>query len=235
MADWDSFSEHYDRIFLEGPNYVKTLEMMVDRLGDAEGASFLDLGCGTGNLIEVILESFAAATITGVDPSWGMIQRSRARFEGDERVRLAVGDALEIPFGDGEFDGVLTNLALHHVQPGDREACAREIARVLRPEGTLVYGDMFCGVDAPPGDPERSQDIIRRFTAAACHCLEHGADEMAMVIIETLPLDLRSEGEYLSSEGHWVDLLSRCGFCCFQVTPVPPADCGVSVISARRE
>jgi ubiquinone/menaquinone biosynthesis C-methylase UbiE len=235
MADWDSFSEHYDGVFLASPHYSRTVDMMIEFLGKGEGGAFLDLGCGTGNLAAAILDRFPGATVTGVDPSGGMIDKSTKRFADDPRVQLAVGDALSIPCGEKEFDGVVSNLALHHVLPADRKACATEVARVLKPGGVFVYGDMFCGVDAPPGDPERSKDIIRRFSSAACHCLEHGADEMAMIIIETLPMDLRAEGEYLASERFWVEILAECGFGSFGVTPVPPAECGVSIISARKE
>lgn len=234
MADWDSFSKRYDDIFLENPLYHAALDLIVGRIVGGEGLAVLDLGCGTGNIIAAVLDRYPDATVTGVDPSGGMLDKCTRRFEGDDRVRALRGDALEIPCGDAEFDVVLSHLVLHHVAPEDRSRCAREIARVTRPCGRLIYADMFCGVDAPPEDAERRKDIIEKVSAVALYCLDHGADDMAMVIINTLPSDLNSEGEYLTTPEVWKDLLEAEGFACLEVLDVPPGGLGLAIIVADK-
>lgn len=235
MADWNSFSERYDGIFLESPHYRKTLDMMVDLVEEGDSKRFLDLGCGTGNLTRAILDNFPEASVFGVDPSPGMLDKCAGRFGGEAGVALSGGHALDIPFEEGKFDYVMTNLALHHLTPEERPRCAEEVVRVLKGGGRLVYADMFCGVDAPATDPERCKDIIERFANCAKYCVENGAYEMMLIILETLPLDIKEEGEYLATEEIWVRTLRATGMSSFEVIPVPPAGCGVSIISAVRD
>lgn len=232
MADWDQFSKRYDDIFLENPQYVETIERMVTSIEDGDGSSILDLGCGTGNIIWRVLDRFPNASIVGLDPSEGMREATAGRFSGSPLVEVSDGNALEMPLDSNRFEYVLSNLALHHLRPEERDACAGEIARVLRPGGSLIYADMFCGVDGPPDDPERSRDIIEKFINSALYCLEQGAREMMLIILETLPLDIKNEGEYLTTTGVWSDILGASGFGGITVTEVPPRGLGIHIIRA---
>ncbi|MBU4175419.1 MAG: class I SAM-dependent methyltransferase [Actinobacteria bacterium] len=232
MADWDQFSGIYDEIFLESPQYVDTVERMVANIEHGDVKSILDLGCGTGNIINAVLKRFPEASVTGIDPSEGMRETTAVRFADNPRVRVSDGNALSIPLGSGEFDYVLSNLVLHHLLPEERGACAGEIARVLKPGGRLVYADMFSGVDGPPDDPERCRDIIEKFTGAALYCLDHGAYEMMMIILQTLPADLKNDGEYLTTTGVWGDVLCAAGFEDISVGEVPPKGLGIHIIRA---
>jgi len=232
MADWDKFSTDYDRIFLEYPQYRYILKRMAELLEDADGKSVLDLGCGTGNLMAAVLEAYPEVRLFGIDPSEGMRQTCTQRFAGRKNVRVTTGDALEIPFDDGKFDFVMTNLALHHVAPVDREKCTREIARVLKAGGSLLYSDMFCDVDGPPDNPRRARDIIEKITGVALYCLDHGANDMMMIMLKTLPADVAEEGEYMTTPGVWMEALRSAGFERFEVIDVPPGEFGLKTIVA---
>lgn len=232
MADWDKFSGMYDEIFLENPQYVDTVARMVACIGDGDGKSILDLGCGTGNIISRVLERFPGASVTGIDPSEGMREKTANRFSDNPSVTISDGNALDIPLASDRFDYVLSNLVLHHLLPEDRERCAREIARVLKPGGSLIYADMFSSVDGPPDDPERCRDIIKKFTSAALYCLDHGAHEMMMIILQTLPADIKNDGEYLTTTGVWSNVLRAAGFDGTDVTEVPPGGLGIHIIRA---
>jgi len=232
MADWNQFSGMYDEIFLESPQYVDTVERIVTYMEDGADNSVLDLGCGTGNIINAVLERFPEASVTGIDPSEGMRETTANRFSGNPSVTVSDGDALDIPIASDRFDYVLSNLVLHHLLPEERGACAGEMARVLKPGGRLVYADMFCGVDGPPDDPERCRDIIEKFTSAALYCLDHGAQEMMMVILQTLPADLKNDGEYLTTTEVWGNVLRAAGFEGISVSEVPPTGLGIHIIQA---
>jgi len=233
MADWNRFSEDYDRIFLENPMYVETMGLLADAVGGAGGARVLDLGCGTGNTIAEILQRHPGTEVHGVDPSEGMLEKSSRRF-GSDSVELRQGDALGIPYPDGFFDGIVSHLALHHLDPGDRAGCARELARVLKPGGRLVYADMFSDVDAPPEDPVRAKDIINKMTGIALYCIDQGAYDMSMIILSTLPADVASDGEYLTTPAVWVEVLEQAGFTGFEVRDIPPGGFGLYVIIAGK-
>lgn len=103
--------------------------------GVAPGARALDVGAGSGFLVEGLLA--AGAQVSAVDAAQGMVDGLRARFAG---LDARVADAEALPFADASFDVVLANMCLHHVE---RPAVAlREFARVLWPGGRVVVTDL---------------------------------------------------------------------------------------------
>jgi ubiquinone/menaquinone biosynthesis C-methylase UbiE len=104
--------------------------------GTAPGARALEIGCGRGVGMEVILDRFAAANVDGFDLDPRMIAKARRRLarRGD-RTRVWVGDATSIAAPDATYDAVFDFAILHHI-PAWWDAVA-EIHRVLRPGGCL--------------------------------------------------------------------------------------------------
>ena len=113
-------AEHYERGRPVWPGEA------VDVAGVPAGSHVLDLGAGTGKLTRVLVERFAR--VTAVEPDDAM--RALNRW-GDVRA----GSAEEIPLADGSVDAVFAAEAFHWF--GNERALA-EIARVLRPGGTLA-------------------------------------------------------------------------------------------------
>src|SRR6185437_7726713 len=77
--------------------------------------------------------------VVGVDQSAEMLESARTRIGAaglDERIRLVEAAADELPFGDGEFDGLTFTYLLRYVD--DPAATLRELARVVRPGGTIA-------------------------------------------------------------------------------------------------
>lgn len=109
----------------------------------APGESVLDVGCGTGTLAVAAKRSVGASgRVTGIDASPEMIERAtrKARRAGaDVAFRLAVVESL--PFPDASFDVVLSTLMMHHLPRATRENAAREIRRVLKPNGRVLVVD----------------------------------------------------------------------------------------------
>jgi len=233
MVDWDNFASDYDDIFLENPLYKATIGRMVALIEDGDGKNILDLGCGTGILPERLIERFPDARITGVDPSGGMREVFAERFKDRKGVSVAEGSSLAVPAVDNHFDCMLSNLALHHVKPEQRGDCAAELARVLKPGGTLIYADLFCDVDGGPEDPERCRDLIEKQVSHALYCLDHGAFEMMVLLLRALPPTLRNDGEYLTTTEVWSEALNGAGFGDIEVVHVPPEEICVRIIHAR--
>jgi hypothetical protein len=94
----------------------------------------LDLGCGTGRIARHL--AARGFEVTAVDGSARAISEAR-RFEGSERVRWVVADALAITL-DGAFDLVHDRALLHVLTPAKQHAYARRIAGWLAPGGTFV-------------------------------------------------------------------------------------------------
>ncbi|HJL06242.1 MAG TPA: methyltransferase domain-containing protein [Polyangiaceae bacterium LLY-WYZ-15_(1-7)] len=95
----------------------------------ARGVDVLEVGCGTGLLLERVARE--ARRAVGVDLSPGMIGKARARG-----LEVALASATALPYGDASFDLVYSVKVLAHV-PALADALA-EAARVLRPSGRLL-------------------------------------------------------------------------------------------------
>lgn len=97
----------------------------------------LDVGCGSGVLLERLLAREATLEAVGVDASPEMLAVASRRVRG--RARLLVADAASLPFRTGAFDIVTTTSSLHHWS--DPGLALSEIARVLAPGGRFVLTD----------------------------------------------------------------------------------------------
>jgi ubiquinone/menaquinone biosynthesis C-methylase UbiE len=101
----------------------------------------VDLGCGTGRLLESLLPHLPGAELVGVDPAEGMIAVARTRFAAEPRVRLEVATAEHLPLADASVDAVTTTMSFHHWD--HQEMALREVVRVLAPGGRLLLADVL--------------------------------------------------------------------------------------------
>jgi SAM-dependent methyltransferase len=99
---------------------------------DAPGRHVLDLGCGDGPLLELLLAR--GHTALGVDRSPQELAAARSRVA--DRVRLILGDAHALPLPDDSVDFVLCHMAFMLMSGPDRVAA--EARRVLRPGGAFA-------------------------------------------------------------------------------------------------
>jgi SAM-dependent methyltransferase len=231
-VDWDEYANEYDGVFLKDPVYTDSLDIIVDLASPTGEMQVLDLGCGTGNITYLLSGKYPDCYYIGVDPSKNMRETFQERFAGNPRCRAEAGDSLAIPLPDGSVDCIVSNLALHHVTPPQREDCAREIARVSRKGCRLVYADRFVSFEGPPDTPEKCKEMIDRFCTWSKFCIDTGAFEKAVRILTQIPLDLTQDGEYPTSEEVWIRYFSSCGFGDFDVVPVEPREFGIKVICA---
>lgn len=102
--------------------------------GSKDSGLWLDLGCGTGWNISVLQLLKQQRKIIGIDISEKML-----RFAKSKNMNVLRGDALQLPFCDASFDGILAKGVLHHL-PDIKQAVA-EIARVLKTDGQVVMVD----------------------------------------------------------------------------------------------
>ncbi len=104
-------------------------------------AAFLDIGTGTGRLLELVAPRTERAF--GVDASRDMLALARARFAEHgvaDRCAVRQADMYRLPLPDGAFDVVALQMVLHYAE--DPPAALAEAARVLRPDGLLVVVDL---------------------------------------------------------------------------------------------
>lgn len=97
----------------------------------------LDVGCGTGTLLHKLERTHPRLKLHGVDPSQEMLNVARRKC--GEAVVFAEGNASQLPYPRSHFD-VLTSVSTLHFFPDGQQAVS-EMARVLRPGGTVVVTD----------------------------------------------------------------------------------------------
>lgn len=116
---------------------------------------WLDLGCGTGALSEVILHRSAPRQVIGLDQSEAFVSFARTRLSSPP-IEFQIGDARSLPFEDATFDAAVSGLVLNFV-PEPAQALA-EMRRTVRPGGTVaVYVWDYAG----------EMQLMRRFWDAA--------------------------------------------------------------------
>jgi ubiquinone/menaquinone biosynthesis C-methylase UbiE len=105
--------------------------------GVRAGDRAADIGAGSGFLTEALIA--AGASVIAIDQSPAMLDIMRQKF-GDAPVEYRVGTSEALPLEDGSVLHALANMFLHHVEcPPD---AIREMARTLKPGGTLVITDL---------------------------------------------------------------------------------------------
>lgn len=119
-------------------------------LGDtlATHGDILEVGCGGGQLLNLLADRHQRARLTGLDLSSEQVSRARKRTAAyGNRVKIIQGSALDLPFNESCFDTVISIGSLKHWP--DRILGMREILRVLRPGGSfyVLELDRGCRLD----------------------------------------------------------------------------------------
>jgi SAM-dependent methyltransferase len=129
----------------------RTRDAMLNLIAWRGDEAVLDIGTGAGLMIGAAQRLHAGGHVTGID-IWSAkdlsnnaaaaTRRNITIMGVGDRTRVVTADATNLPFPDHSFDVVLLLLCLHNIEPKSRQVTAcREIARVLKPGGTVVIGD----------------------------------------------------------------------------------------------
>jgi ArsR family transcriptional regulator len=139
---------------------------LVDLVARADPRDLLDIGTGTGRMLEILAPRVELAL--GIDQSREMLAVARVNLEraGLDNGQVRLGDMYQLALPDMSFDAVVVHQVLHYA---DRPAAViAEAARVLRPQGLLLL------VDFAPHDLEylREEHAHRRLGFADAEIAE---------------------------------------------------------------
>jgi ubiquinone/menaquinone biosynthesis C-methylase UbiE len=143
--------------------YRSTLGSQLRLFGPNFGHNHLELACGTGTLLDLVLrwrrrKSLPPRNIVGVDYAEKMLVGAQRRFEGRASIAFVRGDAAALKFGDESFDTINIANAVHCFPEPD--ASLREAFRVLRSGGTLAANVLLF-----PRGPKLMRSLAERINA----------------------------------------------------------------------
>ena len=132
------------------------------------GLRVLDVGCGTGTLAVMLKQKHPQVTVVALDPDTKALQRAKHKAEhAGVAIEFVHGFGDSIPYPNGSFDRVLSSFMLHHLTLDGKRATLADIARVLKPDGSLHVLDFVSAKDRPRG-------VIARMLHADDHLSDSG-------------------------------------------------------------
>lgn len=151
--------------------WYEHLHRYVFALGLVEGRQVLDAACGEG--YGSALLATRAEKVTGVDLSAEAVQHAQTRYTA-ENLEFQVSDCLDLPFGDGVFDCIVSFETLEHLE--EQEALLAEFRRVLSPEGFLLLSS-----------PDKAEYTDRQGNRNEYHVSELYRDELESLLARHFP------------------------------------------------
>jgi tRNA (cmo5U34)-methyltransferase len=148
-----STEEFYDKI---SSKYTEAIKKCVPRYEEMLLSLFryvpefrsniriLELGCGTGNLTELIVSHYPDAEITVVDISSEIIELCKERLSG-KKIQFQKDDFAKLSYAQGSFDLVMSSIAIHHLKDAEKKRLFANIFQWLVFGGVFSWSDQFRG------------------------------------------------------------------------------------------
>jgi SAM-dependent methyltransferase len=121
------------------PGGLEATNTLLEACNIQKDKTYLDVGCGIGTTSVLMAQKYGCKVV-GLDTSQDLLNEAAElvkRKNLQDRVSFRQGDALNLPFGDNEFDGVIGQAVLILVK--DKPKAVREALRVIKPGGTIGW------------------------------------------------------------------------------------------------
>jgi len=189
----------------------------LDWMAAPPGSRWLDIGCGTGSLTRLILETCQPREVIGIDSSSEFISHANQAII-DPTVRFQVGDAQALELDTSAIDIVVSGIMLNFVpQP---ETTLREMLRVVKSGGIIGiflwdYADgmemlrYFWDAAVQLDDNAREYDEGLRFPLCQKGQLEALVREMGLKKVEATPIEITTK--FQDFDDYWTPFLGKVG------------------------
>lgn len=199
-------STQYDRDILQiVPVYEEMFEQLLDHVWLPLEAPLriVELGCGTGNLTRVLLQTYPNATLTVVDASQEMLDRTGEKLSDADKNRTTLVTSYfnELDLPTDSVDLIISSLALHHVPDEFKPALYDKLFAWLAPGGKFRCADQCLTL---PGEIGNAHNLARWQVWAKAN----GTDDATLA--KWLE-HIHTADHYASLKDHF-DWLSQSGF-----------------------
>ena len=175
----------------EMPAYDELQDAIAHATAGIQVERVLELGVGTGETSKRVLDLHPEAELIGIDESAEMLAAASASLAADLRV-----SRLQDPLPEGNFDLVVSALAVHHLDSAGKADLFARVADRLRPGGRFVLGDVVVPndpadvvtpIDSVYDQPSTMEDQLRWLAAAGLDAEVVWARQDLAVIIADSP------------------------------------------------
>ena len=173
------------------------------------GASVLDLGCGTGLELEYYFKFNPAAKITGIDLSEDMLAALKQKFSG-KAITAIHGSYFDIPFEKDRYDAAVSVESLHHFTKEEKTSLYKKVLQALAADGFFILTDYFARTEEEENFFRRE---LLRLKAA------QGIIDNALYHYDT-PLTAE----------HEMQILREAGFSCAEISAQWGATCTIKAV-----
>jgi ubiquinone/menaquinone biosynthesis C-methylase UbiE len=119
---------------------------------DQRALNLIDVACGNGRFLAQVMAAFPRLPATGLDLSSPYLDTARERLAPWPQAKFVVGAAEAIPAEDAAYDAATCIYLFHELPPRVRRQVARQLARVTKPGGVLVFADSIQPGESPQLD-----------------------------------------------------------------------------------
>lgn len=145
---FDRWAPSYDCLFTT-VFYQAIHKRMLEFVELKDDANILDVGCGTGKLLNRLAKQFPSIRGTGLDLSEEMLRQARQKNLYSDRLTYRLGNVESLPFADAQFDAAFNTISfLHYPNP---QQVFIEVNRVLRSQGCFYLADYTVRNENSPG------------------------------------------------------------------------------------
>jgi len=137
VSIWDRLSKKYDRLWVQKYSLAPTREaviLIIEKLEAGRYFRILDLGCGTGQLIERLRHKYPESDFVGVDKSWAMVELARAK---NSMCTFYTSDIVDWKFSEEPFDVVVCCHSFPYFS--DKKAAVKRVREVLKQGGHAIF------------------------------------------------------------------------------------------------
>lgn len=162
----EAYDHQVEVLFTGGADAMRrqalpAIRAAIDAHSGDQPPALIDIACGTGRFLKEVLRNHPTVSATGLDLSAPYLRKADLSTVQYPHTRFLEANAEDIPVTDDSYD-IATCIYLFHELPKKvRRTVAREIARVVKPGGVLVFIDSIQTGDHPPYDA-----LLQRFPMA---------------------------------------------------------------------